>query len=131
MKIGGYEIEVSKKNIIIGCVLFIVIAVGWNVFSNSRDVEGGFQRVQSDIKQVGEHQQSAITSIRAAGERIDDSAERINSIAAEIERAEKSSARIETAINSSQSGLNECQERARESAELIGHGKQILARYQK
>lgn len=129
MNIGGKEID--KKSIIIGLFVLVVIFIGWDVFSNSRDVNGGFQRVESDIKQVGEHQQSAISSIRTAGERIDDSTKRIDNITAGIERAEESSFRVETAITSNQNRLEKCQERARESAELIGRGKQILARYQK
>lgn len=129
MNIGGKEVD--KKSIIIGLFVLVVIFIGWDVFSNSRDVNGGFQRVESDIKQVGEHQQSAISSIRTAGERIDDSTKRIDNITTGIERAEESSLRIETTIISNQNRLEQCQERARESTELIGRGKQILARYKK
>lgn len=115
-------IQIAKKTyIIIGCLL-VVGVVAWDVLRSGNNVSDNgvtADTITNDIRSVGYQQQSAITGVGNAQDRINDGS-------AEVGRVSEGIGTVAESIKHSQSGLEESITRSKSSADLIAEGKSIL-----
>lgn len=112
------SIFTDKKTLLIIAMCVIAGLIAWNVYGGG-DNPSGADQVRSDLRSVGDQQQSAIDGLGIIENGLGDSAEQAGTISAGL-------GDVAGTINTVEDRIDASQDRLKSSASLIAEGKSII-----
>lgn len=110
----------EKKHILIACIVLVVIAVGWYVFSTGRD--SAERAIDTSIERMGTEHERAAESVGRAESGLERSLDGIGELEEYTRKAEGNARSIEERID-------RMQERADDGTELIERSQRRIEQY--